>query len=1405
MPPKKTLGVLLEAKLANKSVPSLVSRFSIDSKLKNDLPVDLTAPTLAAIVPLPQEDTKLSKMIKISCTKYLYSRLSPIHTMPLRAIDESYVQHVNQVLDENSREKLKSEEKREHVIKTELSKVPCDLRPELIPLGPIIRTPVLITKHLTCHDNRKQGNKFEEKKYVEKRTLCDMEKFLFKLIFPNFQSDLQLSEEKDNYEKTNEIKKKLAINVRASEVDRLSPEVIGFVKVVDEDTEIIHGSLSLLDRARVEASHFKPCYYSAILCILAKIALDVDHFSGRTLDQLILLADKINQRVGRLQYKEYRSFYDVNVLDTKYNVILKEIVRADPESSPSDELDTTIEKFLEKHQTGILVLTNCAYAFWTANDRYYLFDSYSCDEKGNASKEEYCCLMKFRDLKSMIDRIKTNSGETVNKPFRLYTVSIAHLETKKRKRKRKKTVDHHARIEKIEEEKQSVPATSPLESESSLIELAEWVTSDPELDSHRRRDVDGFMPLQHYAVSMLEASVLEDDIARPFERIFRNRTSLAISLDLCIMAWSIIHNPISWSKRTLQGLFEASVDYAYDNVLASEDTSVSGTTDAMLSEFEIANYAFRPVLAPLHYGYLYVTDGWNLATTLDKIFKSNIYTGAILVCRYAHVGIMKRENNYFAWWTISGTKNLRMIASGNISEFLKLIVKEIDEPRQIEFVVRAVTISFARKMTPDCDAMDFHETTIPRTSLLEIRRKELPEDDIKAIFRPVDRLPHFVSGTVALRDRYSLREPRAKRCYFVALLAVIVKRDVVQSPIPAMIDKVLQVAECLYREFVEPKFHSEHILLNVPLMNRVFDLRDCASSLVTLTINPRSGKNDFYTKVKRHLERYFKTNTSGIIHFSNCCYGFWHSRATNCYYYLDPYQCDTKGRRTFANGNACLCVFSFICQMAKQMCLNQHEGTTGFFIHRLHVDSINTLQFVKFQEDPMWVYLDYHWKFVHAIAKSCKKRKNKSKFDSLKTNRRFWNNYVVEVVDLIYSVWGTIGAYDCRFGERVGKNRVAICVAVLAMQHLCHPSRWSPAILDSAVICGDSYYTESLKSFTQKCSKIDNRFGLRTSFRIFPHLWTVKFGTDVCGILYGDWNQLTLAGALKLAFEEAPNVIIECNKIALSTLVAKDAYYVIDPCWIGPPLFARNRGAIYVLRCKNINALIYAITKMFNTNQRLAVRVTPVFLAFDREDTDINPEICVTSRKILPRSLRKDPGRIDDPGTIPGAVATPDESSYLSRRKYLAQSAIENFQSDECDLQPRHAEPTLSPESANNTLVSTKWRLNLGQMYFLKRSGPPLDPVEILQREKYVDSANKDCRINSRIIDRDLTDVRRYYPIPIDFVCDIPPPRIESLECLSEIGSFIREQSRTRFIESVTEMSRNTYKNYRRRLPKSKE
>lgn len=574
----------------------------------------------------------------------------------------------------------------------------------------------------------------------------------------------------------------------------------------------------------------------------------------------------------------------MSILNVSFNVILKEAVYADPESSPSDDLDTVVERFLDKDRTGILVLENCSYAFWTADDKYYLFDPYPCDEQGNVNEEGCCCLMRFRELKSTLSRIKEGAGKAARKPFSLYTVCISHVEAKRRKRKRERKTKKH-RTEKAEEpvhaeDKPDAFVTASADSESSLIELAEWVVSDMETELRGDVTVAGFSPVQHHEASIFEADVLEDDITMPTlapfkkspskpeddhanqetttqrkrtcERIFRNHTSFAIPIDLCIMAWSLVHDPTTWSRRTTDALVDASTDYAFDSVLASEDTSVNNMIDALLPEFEIGNYAFRVVFAPLHYGTLYAVEGWNLAMTLEKIFETRIYTGAIIVCRYSHVGVTRKGKNYFAWWTVTGTKNLRIITSSNRADFLKLIIKEIDEPREIKFAVRAITVSYARKMDPDCsDIKGLHEPIAPMTSLAEIHRRELVSRDVEALFRPIDLMarPFFVLGTVSLSERDSLTEPRMKRCYFIALLAVVIKRDIIQSPIPSMIDRVLEVAESLYRRFSEPKFHTEHILRNVPLMNRLFDLRDCASPLITLT-STGNGKNNFYAQVR---------------------------------------------------------------------------------------------------------------------------------------------------------------------------------------------------------------------------------------------------------------------------------------------------------------------------------------------------------------------------------------------------------------------------------------------------------------------------------------------------------------------------------------------------------------------------
>ncbi|OAD56142.1 hypothetical protein WN48_04016 [Eufriesea mexicana] len=1456
MPSNKTLLKLLEAKRAKRSIPSLVSRFSIDSRLDVKKKGGLSSAILArSTMIMPSgilEDTKPSKMIKLSPKRYLYSRILPICLMPLRAINDMYIQDEDlaKAMQEEDRRRKEEEQKRaEECVRLAVPEEPVGIRirPTLIPLGPIIKTPTPERRTVTCIEKKRRKcllSKADEGDALMEKILCNTEDLLLELFFPDFKALEKPLEPKSTESKTKEIAEIETSTIRRSTTGTQKKKTLQNsvgLKVNDDGIRILRGTMCFENRASVEDCHFKSCFFSALLCILVKIRLDPDRFSAKMLDKLIMLGDKIYQRTGKLRYKPYRWFHRIEILDTIYNVITKQAVYADPENCDDDELEFVVDNFCEKNKTGIIVFCNCSYAFWTANDRYYLFDPYPCDERGNASEEGYSSFMEFCDLSSMIEKVEANVGENTKKPYRIYTICIAHMETRRVKKKRRKKIVRcvEKQVEEVHAEEVAEVELST-ESEVSLIEMADWVKWESKTSLVYDMTIPGFAPIEHYNASIFDVIVLENDITSPllpqfkksslresenvddefeavkllvrkrvYDRKFKPHTSVTTPLDLCIMAWSFIHDPITWSVRTVRGLFETSVDYAFDSILATEDSTVSDMTDGLLPEFEIANYVFRVVPVPLHYGTLYSTEGWNLSMSLQKVFETPSYTGAIIVCGDSHIGVLKKDENHFAWWTVRRTKNLRIVTSTDMKEFLKLIVQEIDEPEEAVFAMRVITVSYAQKVDPDCcDTKGLHESVVPITSLAEIHRMPAKPYDLEAIFRPTvpeSNKPIFVQGTVALNDRDVVIEPRVRRCYFVAVLAVMVKRDIIQSPMPGMIDKVIEVAESVYREFSEPKFHMEHILRNVTVMNRIFDFRDCASTLVTLTVNPRTSRTDFYTQVRKHLRKYFKTNGSGILHFSNCCYGFWYSRATNAYYYLDPYQCNEKGRKVSNGGKACLCIFPTVCLMVRHMCLNQFEETTGFFIHRLHVDSVNVPPFKTFKEDPMWLYLDYHWNFRHApdIVKSGAKKKKQVEEQETKSVKQFWNNYAVEVSNLIYSVWGTIGSYDCRFGDRAGKNQPAICVAVLAMQYLSHPSRWGPAILDSAVICGDSYYTESLRSSIQKCVKHFNRFNLQTSFTIFPYLWTIDFKDSICGVLYGARNRMTLAAALMKSFEESPNVVIECSKVTLAALAAKDGYYVADPCWVGPPLFYKDHGAIYVLRCRNMNSLVYAVIKMLNTNQRLDFRLTPVAFTFEQEDFNFTDgKKREAKRKVFLEPLRTAPGKASDPGApIPGAHTTPDEASYLMYRKNLAMGIRRGHELENPEIPS--VEPVLEEENMMSTLISTTWHLNLGQAAPLEKTVPVFDPrlVEHVPEEcetRVVGSFEPTSHEPMSITD--LLAACDDYPRVVDFAGDAVPLK-RPIEC-SAPRSFLSDSARRKFRTRTADMAQEVYKTYKHRLPR---
>lgn len=204
MPSSKTLLKLLEAKRAKRSIPSLVSRFSIDSRLdvkrKGGISMIILAKSTMIVPSGVLEEAKPSKMIKLSPKKYLYSRILPICLMPLRAINDMYIQDEDLATTlrlENLRRLEEEQRRAEEYVQEPVPEVPVGvrIRPTLIPLGPIIKTPISEKRPITCIEKKKRKcllNKADEGDALMEKVLCNTEDLLLELFFPDFKTKDQV-------------------------------------------------------------------------------------------------------------------------------------------------------------------------------------------------------------------------------------------------------------------------------------------------------------------------------------------------------------------------------------------------------------------------------------------------------------------------------------------------------------------------------------------------------------------------------------------------------------------------------------------------------------------------------------------------------------------------------------------------------------------------------------------------------------------------------------------------------------------------------------------------------------------------------------------------------------------------------------------------------------------------------------------------------------------------------------------------------------------------------------------------------------------------------------------------------------------------------------------------------------
>lgn len=187
-PPKKNLCDILDIKLASNSVHSLLSRFSIDSKLatkeKNDL--SQLAEQHAAISIFEK-----SKLITLPLKKYFLSKGLPSGLTPIRAVNEKCIRYKNI-------EEEKEEECRKIKIERELVMVPENpvnfsknaILPSIVPLGPCIMIPKSEPKENDCREKPKKNcplTPCEKEDAILKKLVCSTENLLFEMLLPDFK------------------------------------------------------------------------------------------------------------------------------------------------------------------------------------------------------------------------------------------------------------------------------------------------------------------------------------------------------------------------------------------------------------------------------------------------------------------------------------------------------------------------------------------------------------------------------------------------------------------------------------------------------------------------------------------------------------------------------------------------------------------------------------------------------------------------------------------------------------------------------------------------------------------------------------------------------------------------------------------------------------------------------------------------------------------------------------------------------------------------------------------------------------------------------------------------------------------------------------------------------------------
>ncbi|XP_030372643.1 uncharacterized protein LOC115622739 isoform X2 [Scaptodrosophila lebanonensis] len=213
------------------------------------------------------------------------------------------------------------------------------------------------------------------------------------------------------------------------------------------------------------------------------------------------------------------------------------------------------------------------------------------------------------------------------------------------------------------------------------------------------------------------------------------------------------------------------------------------------------------------------------------------------------------------------------------------------------------------------------------------------------------------------------------------------------------------------------------------------------------------------------------------------------------------------------------------------------------------------------------------------------RRNTAGKYRNLPVSK--FKKFDIEIEGRLWSLWGNLHPEAPVFEEVVrGRQYLACYVIACCAASIYRLMDWSAHLLDTIVISGDKYFTESIETIKQE----DYEFSLE-NLNIDCSLENVNFVVHIEHVCYGKlyrvptFNRMNLSEALIYFFSHYQYGIVMVRKraVAIGFSPGHDGGYFMYDCQEKDhPLFPKHQGSSYMLRTRHLQVLLYCLVVTLN-------------------------------------------------------------------------------------------------------------------------------------------------------------------------------------------------------------------------------